>query len=398
MRDVIERTLEVVVGRELEEEKDSVFVAARGAALVGFFLALVEASLKNPLMAGLSVAASLLAAWFATKAPPRATRLRTHSTKVRITPDTIEHGAEIVRRADIATAAFHPGPQPSVRCSDPLGKILFEAVVKDEAEGSEVLEALGGNPGRMRTSFVIAGPFGTTPLRRLGMMAGGYALAIAALFTMPKVVSGGWFVLVAMALLVLPRVMMSAPGRFEVGADGVVLRWWGTKRYLPYGVIERVERAGAYVRIVRRGASDILVNPVADAAGLDGLVARIEGARRARGQLGARVELESRLARGGRTVAAWREDLSRIEEHDGYRDAALSRQDLWRIVEDASAPEDARVAAAIVLRRIDDAPRLRVAADTVASPKLRVALELLAEPELEDEELERRLASVTTTK
>jgi hypothetical protein len=56
----------------------------------------------------------------------------------------------------------------------------------------------------------------------------------------------------------------------------------------------------------------------------------------------------------------------------------LREEDLWRVVEDPRASEDARAAAALLLRKSLDAPgkaRVRVAAEATASPKLRVALE-----------------------
>jgi hypothetical protein len=65
-----------------------------------------------------------------------------------------------------------------------------------------------------------------------------------------------------------------------------------------------------------------------------------------------------------------------------YRESAMRDEDLWEIVESSSAPEDARAAAALLLRGDEeDAParaRLRIAADAIVSPKLRVAIEAAA--------------------
>lgn len=67
-------------------------------------------------------------------------------------------------------------------------------------------------------------------------------------------------------------------------------------------------------------------------------------------------------------------------------------EDLWRVVEDTTAPEDARAGAAIALRNEAGAhPRLRVAAEAVASPRLRVALERAADPEAEEAALDEAL-------
>jgi len=60
----------------------------------------------------------------------------------------------------------------------------------------------------------------------------------------------------------------------------------------------------------------------------------------------------------------------------------VREEDLWEIVESSSAPEDARAAAALLLRGAeDDAParvRLRVASEAIVSKKLRIAIEAAA--------------------
>jgi len=90
-----------------------------------------------------------------------------------------------------------------------------------------------------------------------------------------------------------------------------------------------------------------------------------------------------------------RAELARLLEPEGggsYRDPAARGDDLWRVVEDTSAPEDARAGAAVALRNEDGAhPRLRIAAEAVASPKLRVALEKASDPAADDEALDEAL-------
>ena len=104
------------------------------------------------------------------------------------------------------------------------------------------------------------------------------------------------------------------------------------------------------------------------------------------------------LARGERGVAEWRKALASIRSADGgYRQTATRDEDLWRVVEDVSAPADARAAAALALRSAADAPaRLRVAAEAVASPHLRIALETAADREAEDAALDEALERVST--
>jgi hypothetical protein len=82
----------------------------------------------------------------------------------------------------------------------------------------------------------------------------------------------------------------------------------------------------------------------------------------------------------------WLEYLKKLRAGEGgYRAAAVRDDDLWRVVEDPGAPEEARAAAAVLLRQTDGAkPRLRIAADAVASPRLRVALEAEEEEQAEE--------------
>src|SRR5262249_62187220 len=68
----------------------------------------------------------------------------------------------------------------------------------------------------------------------------------------------------------------------------------------------------------------------------------------------------------------------------GLRSAAVPDEELWRVIEDPTAPMDARAgAAAAIGRDLDEAgrTRLRVAAAACAAPKLRVALSAVADEE-----------------
>src|SRR6185312_1710914 len=106
----------------------------------------------------------------------------------------------------------------------------------------------------------------------------------------------------------------------------------------------------------------------------------------------AQVDLD-RLERGGRTVAAWRDDLaSLLGESEDYRKRGLSAADLGALIEDAAAPVERRVAAAVALgaRQRDEARRrVRIATQAAADDDLRLALERAAEGEIEAAAIER---------
>jgi hypothetical protein len=114
----------------------------------------------------------------------------------------------------------------------------------------------------------------------------------------------------------------------------------------------------------------------------DAVLARIGEAREAFRARGPAADVSALVGRGTRTRADWLAALTRLRDAEGgYRDAVVREDDLWRVVEDPSAPEDARGGAALVLRgALDDAgkARVRVAAEATASPKLRFALDAAA--------------------
>jgi hypothetical protein len=86
----------------------------------------------------------------------------------------------------------------------------------------------------------------------------------------------------------------------------------------------------------------------------------------------------------GVDARAWIASLGELMRQETFRQAAVTIEQLWGVVEDATANASMRAAAAIALgRRGDDKTkkRLRVAAQATAAPQLRVALEHAADGE-----------------
>jgi len=66
---------------------------------------------------------------------------------------------------------------------------------------------------------------------------------------------------------------------------------------------------------------------------------------------------------------------AQLEGDRVYRGSAVTREAVWAILEDPTAPPQARVRVAETLRvSMGEAPRLRIAADEAASPEVRVVL------------------------
>ena len=95
------------------------------------------------------------------------------------------------------------------------------------------------------------------------------------------------------------------------------------------------------------------------------------------------------LPRGERSVAMWLREL-RGAHGGGYRDLAMSDDQLFDILEDANDAVRAAAAVCLAARKNDEVnEKLRVAADDVAAPKLRVVLDATLEED--DDALTRAL-------
>jgi hypothetical protein len=105
------------------------------------------------------------------------------------------------------------------------------------------------------------------------------------------------------------------------------------------------------------------------------------------------------VSRGGRTAEDWTRAVRGLLRGavGDYRSNAVPEENLWRVAEDPTAEETARVGAAVALRvTLDEEGRarmLRVAEASVA-PRIRVALKAAASAE--DEAIEEALAAYDT--
>ncbi|MFT3772007.1 MAG: hypothetical protein QM820_41905 [Minicystis sp.] len=193
-----------------------------------------------------------------------------------------------------------------------------------------------------------------------------------------------------------------------VGTDGIVFRRALRKLRIPYDEVTGVLPDARGVRLLRRGASPVVLptqgavdGPLPERRAAPGvhvpeaearrnaLLARIEEAMAMRDQGAvARPGLDL-LDRRGRSIAAWREELAKLlDEGAGYRRTGLTAGDLAGVVEDASASVERRIAAAVALatKPEDEArQRVRIAAQACADDELRRALESAAEGEIDED-------------
>ena len=187
--------------------------------------------------------------------------------------------------------------------------------------------------------------------------------------------------------------------QFVVGTDGVLVRWFGRRvSFTPIGEIASVELHPGRVRLVLRSgeARDLVIaKSIGDRAAnigmeVSALGERIRSAMRRAGTL----EVDtSALDRGDRDVGAWIAALRDLARGTGYR-AAVQREDLVFLVEDARTAPRMRIAAAIALGEGDEheRARLRIAAESSSLPEVEEALEAVLTGE--DERLESALRRV----
>jgi hypothetical protein len=165
-----------------------------------------------------------------------------------------------------------------------------------------------------------------------------------------------------------------------VGRDGVFIRGTSKKRFFPYRSFDQVRLHGVQIDLLRGGKRVLALQlHGADAARASSLVERIQAGLAAAGRTDG-AHLLARVANGAALGRAARGATD-------YREAAISREQLWELVEGEATEGEARLAAAGALATTgdpQDRARLRVAAVHVADPRVRIALEELGDESADD--------------
>jgi len=171
--------------------------------------------------------------------------------------------------------------------------------------------------------------------------------------------------------------LATVAGRVEIGADGIVVRWLGTTRFISFRDVAEVRNDAPWICITDPIERDTWLRAThGESATLAGEIERARVAFRERART--TVDLPRELARGREELRTWIRRLRAPAA--GYRDALAPHETLWRVIEDPTAEPEARVAAALVLESNfgdgGDAARerLRIAVDAVADPRVRIAM------------------------
>ena len=299
--------------------------------------------------------------------------------------------------ADIVSGWFVPGAPSRVEWSLRDGR-LIRAAVNGARDADALLSASGVDVRRRSFSMRLGTGPGLFALGALGFVVSICPSTIVASLLdrayghMELLRGSVWLAMVVAGIA--GSIALFGPPRITIGTDGVSIQRLIGSRFVPYADIVSVTNDPLEIILVlnasKRGPVRI---PVAELP-LEqrrALFTRIEESR-----LAARVRVEpaasaEMLDRGGRSLAEWRSMLANLARGgDGYRLAALHRDDLVRVLIDPVAPAERRIGAAIALTVDGDSDaieRVRVTASACASAPVRVALTRVADDAFEAADL-----------
>jgi hypothetical protein len=207
---------------------------------------------------------------------------------------------------------------------------------------------------------------------------------------------------VLFALITGYRLRRTVLARVQVGADGISV----LGRFVPYSAIESTVRSwggpsglegGEHMVLTLHGGEEVDFRiDTLPRRRREALVKRLQDEIAAY-QQAARQKVLDALDRGERPIAAWREQLRRLSTgSEGYRAASVALADVQEALDNAAAPVERRIGAALALAGGGDPEaraRIRVAAEASAEPKLRIALESIAAGEEDDAAVEEALVA-----
>ncbi len=284
---------------------------------------------------------------------------------------------------------------PTVEIELENGDILV-ARLPDPNAAHAVVRALGFGHGGGRVHVTMAKPTRRLlhPLLAIAAQViafGSVFLAVAALS--PQHGTGyeigvGLYPLLALAIYAAAKSLTRAP-ELTIGDDGLLIRG-RLNTFVPRADIAFASAAAGTSLVIERrnGKRFVLGGTLLDDARRSAVVRVIE--ERA-GPSAAGAERFTHYERAGRTLAAWREHLSRAMNETSYRANAATVDEAAAVLRSVEATPEQRVGAALALR-VAGIPkeRIRVAVEAAADERMREALEAVAEHD-DDVPLEKAL-------
>ncbi|MDC0678748.1 hypothetical protein [Sorangium atrum] len=384
-------------------------LAIAGPFLVSVIAAVLADALDEPSLRSFSLHAlvmtlpgvlaalglSFLSALFATTAVGRKgpVRVAADAAGLRFASGAVERS---IPRAEIRSGMVLSDLHVRVELRLRRGWVM-EVHVAREDEGARLLAALGIGPTERRVAVALGSVHRELAAGCVGLpLFMVLWLIVIAEISPPVTIPGSsapivaWFALTLLSTWLLRRA--ARPTQVVVGTDGARIERPFSSVWLPYAELDSVETRGDRLVLSRRGGGIPLVLRTGDTM-TEALAQRIRDAHEGAAS-GAALRGAEALERRGRDLAAWREDLGKLFAGGDYRAASLTPEDALHSLDDASAPRDRRVGAALLLRIAgypEAQEHIRVAAGTTADDALRAALESAAEDEVDDAALARAL-------
>ncbi len=362
------------------EQRNRKLLAALACAWLGGTAAGVTAGLLGSgFLLGLSIAwfvVGLVTAPLLWAFNPRATRIR---KPLQIDREGLTIGERRIDRDTVrqTSVTTHDGKTRTRLVTGPAQVTSY--LTDDEPTARNILRAARLSVHH-RVDKIEAHSWALSSQRR-GLTAFAITMAIALVLCAPLLaVSLIAWLGAAMALgPVLSVGWMIAPTILRVGADGIALKWFWHERFIPHADIARAEeyqntRGLPACALVLTSGERIATITGTNATRLASAVKEAkrsidDGLAAARGAL--------RRNDSG-SLQEWIAHLRSIRQISSLRRAAVRIEDLWTLVEDATAPALERAAAAVTLNAEgDESTRIRLAevAEATAMPKLRIALD-----------------------
>ncbi len=291
------------------------------------------------------------------------------------------------------------------------GDVLHVRAGEEEssaAEARNLVQALGFGGKQRRTMVPLGGT--RTPLWRAlwAVFAGTVATSLSTCLSFAALGGSSRATDVALLLMAivftgvtLAAAKLTGPRRLVVGADGVEIEGPFRKRFFPRKEIFGVEKIRDHVSILLRGRGDDVREvklPVESFDRGEAVLRHIRGALESETEeVGAAAAV---LARGGDSIAAWRERLRKlVAPAEGYRNRTVPVDTLLKTAGDVDAAAELRIGAALAIAQSGDEDarrRLRIATEAIANEPVRLALEAAAESEAEDEAIAEAFARAET--
>jgi hypothetical protein len=251
--------------------------------------------------------------------------------------------------------------------------------VDDEAQANEILAAMRLDAKTSVGEYKMLHGYRRASLLKSYSAMGGLLAVMVAFFYLITFDANaplqvGSAIALALANIATLLLGITSVVHVSVGADGVFLRrHLMSRRFISFADIREVTMPKRDLTITLHDGTAITVHLPNDFS------ENVKDSSALVGRLRAALAAYREAPQAPRISGA----EAKNEKHAFYRTSALPEDQLWRIVENPSAPTSERTAAANALSLELDAvgrKRLRVAADASASAQLRVALERLAAP------------------